>query len=62
MRLEVDILKTLDHPNIVKIHEVFEYPNGDLSLFMELLGGDELFERLLQDQQFINIKYKHLYW
>jgi calcium-dependent protein kinase len=50
MRLEVDILKTLDHPNIVKIQEVFEYPNGDLSLFMELLNGDELFERLLQEK------------
>ena len=50
MRLEVDILKTLDHPNIVKIQEVFEYPNGDLSIFMELLDGEELFERLLSEK------------
>jgi hypothetical protein len=52
MRMEVDVLKTLDHPNIVKIQEVFEYPNGDLSLFMELLEGDELFERLLQEKPY----------
>ena len=39
-----------DHPNIVKIHEVFEYANGDLSIVMELRRGDELFEKLLAEK------------
>ena len=50
MYREVEVLKTLDHPNIVKIHEVFEYSNGDLSIVMELCSGDELFETLLQEK------------
>lgn len=50
MYREVEVLKTLDHPNIVKIHEVFEYGNGDLSIVMELCKGDELFEKLLQEK------------
>ena len=50
MYREIQVLKTLDHPNIVKIHEVFEYANGDLSIVMELCRGDELFEKLLAEK------------
>ena len=50
MHREIQVLKTLDHPNIVKIQEVFEYQNGDLSIVMELCRGDELFEKLLAEK------------
>ena len=42
---EINIVKTLDHPNIMK---VFEYYNNDNCLFIisELLSGGELFDKI----------------
>ena len=44
-RKEIDILMKLDHPNIIKLYEVFEAPNS-LYLIMEECQGGELFDRL----------------
>ena len=38
---EIEILRRLDHPNIVKLHEVYNDPK-DISLVMELLMGETL--------------------
>ena len=43
--LEVEILKNLDHPNIVKIFEYFEN-NKHIFIVMEFLGGGELFQKI----------------
>ena len=43
---EIEILKKLDHPNIVKLYEVFESENS-LYLIMEECNGGELFDRIL---------------
>jgi calcium-dependent protein kinase len=42
---EIEILKSLDHPNCIRMHEVFE---DDVSLFlvMDVCKGGELFERI----------------
>jgi len=45
LRKEIEILKKLDHPNIVKLYEVFESENS-LYLIMEECFGGELFERI----------------
>lgn len=42
---EIDIIKMLDHPNIVKIHEVFVKIN-EVYIVMELCTGGELFDKL----------------
>jgi len=42
LRTEIDILKTLDHPNIVKLVDIFE-DERHICLVMELLLGGELF-------------------
>ncbi|CAG9324084.1 CDPK1_39 [Blepharisma stoltei] len=48
---EVEILKDLDHPNILKIYEVIE---DDISLYIvtELCTGGELFDRIISQHRF----------
>ena len=45
MAKEVKVLKKLDHPNIIKLYEVFE-SEQNIHLLMEHLDGGELFERI----------------
>eukprot|EP00929_Paragymnodinium_shiwhaense_P118541 TRINITY_DN90461_c0_g1_i1.p1 TRINITY_DN90461_c0_g1~~TRINITY_DN90461_c0_g1_i1.p1 ORF type:complete len:472 (+),score=139.66 TRINITY_DN90461_c0_g1_i1:93-1508(+) len=44
---EVEVHKALDHPHIVKLHEVFQ-DSKKLYLVMELCTGGELFDRILE--------------
>ena len=44
---EIEILMKTDHPNIIKLYEIFESPNS-LYLIMEECYGGELFDRILQ--------------
>jgi calcium/calmodulin-dependent protein kinase I len=46
---EIDILTHVDHPNIVKLYEVFE-DTDHYSLVMELMTGGELFDNILQKE------------
>ena len=41
---EIDILRTLDHPNIVRAHEVYVEKN-QIYLVMELCDGGDLYTR-----------------
>mmetsp|Transcript_5607 Transcript_5607/g.15401 ORF Transcript_5607/g.15401 Transcript_5607/m.15401 type:complete len:326 (+) Transcript_5607:83-1060(+) len=43
---EVEIMRRIDHPTIVKLHEVFE-TDDKVYLVMELLTGGELFDRIV---------------
>jgi calcium-dependent protein kinase len=45
LRSEIAILKSLDHPNIVKLFETYEHDNV-LYMIMELCTGGELYGRL----------------
>lgn len=48
---EIDILKNLDHPNIVKLFEVFEDKHY-IYLVTELCTGGELFDEIIARQHF----------
>ena len=48
---EVEILKLLDHPNIVRAYEFFEDQNK-LYIVMEQCKGGELFDEIIKHQQF----------
>jgi len=43
MKVEIEILKQVDHPNIVKLIDVFE-DERHWCLVMELMNGGELFD------------------
>jgi len=45
MKLEVETLKKFDHPNIIKLEEVYE-DEDNLYLVQELCTGGELFDRI----------------
>ena len=46
MMREIEILKTMDHPNIIKLIDVYE-DERFLHLVTELCTGGELFERII---------------
>ncbi|EFA79379.1 myosin light chain kinase [Heterostelium album PN500] len=47
LKMEVDILKRVNHPNIVALKELFDTPNN-LYLVMELVTGGELFDKIVE--------------
>lgn len=51
LRYEIDILKNLDHPNILRLYEVFE-DNKHIFLVTEYCDGGELFDEILLRQRF----------
>jgi calcium-dependent protein kinase len=48
---EINILKSLDHPNILKVYEFFNTPRR-LFIITELCTGGELFDKITQDKFF----------
>ena len=46
-RREIDILIKMDHPNIIKLYDVYESQNSLYLIMEECLGG-ELFDRILK--------------
>ena len=46
MQTEIDILKQVDHPNVVKLIDVFE-DERHWCLVMELMEGGELFDQIM---------------
>ena len=47
---EIDILKQVDHPNIVKLHEVYE-DEKYFFLIMERCKGGELFDHIVERER-----------
>ena len=48
---EVEILKKLDHPNIIKVFEFFQDPRH-FYIVTELCTGGELFDRIIKSHHF----------
>ena len=51
LKYEIDILKNLDHPNIVRLYEVYE-DKSSIYLVTELCSGGELFDEIVARHQF----------
>ena len=49
MDVEISIMKQVDHPNIVKLIDVFE-DERHWCLVMELMHGGELFDQILEKE------------
>lgn len=54
---EASILKTLDHPNIVRFHEIYQDDNSFHSV-LELCKGGELYEKVLEKAATLKLKEK----
>ncbi|KAF2116737.1 hypothetical protein BDV96DRAFT_34142 [Lophiotrema nucula] len=57
---EIVIMKLLDHPNIVRLHDVWENRN-ELYLIMEFIQGGELFTYIGEQGQLHEIEVVHLF-
>jgi calcium-dependent protein kinase len=55
LKYEVDILKNLNHPNIVRLYEVFEDKNV-IHLVTELCDGRELFDEIQSRKRFTELE------
>jgi len=43
---EIDIMEMIDHPNVIKLYEIFDEPKK-MNLVLELVSGGELFDRIV---------------
>lgn len=55
LKYEIDILKNLNHPNIVRLYEVFESKKW-IYLVTELCEGKELFDEIIQRKKFTELE------
>ena len=49
LRNEIELLKMLDHPNVIKLYEYYE-DRDNIYLILEFCDGGELFDRLHQQK------------
>jgi len=47
LKREIDIMKKVDHKNILKLHEIYE-DDQKVYIVMELINGSELFDRIVE--------------
>mmetsp|Transcript_15683 Transcript_15683/g.36065 ORF Transcript_15683/g.36065 Transcript_15683/m.36065 type:complete len:515 (+) Transcript_15683:129-1673(+) len=52
---EIQIMKIMDHPNIIKLFETFE-DHRNIYLIMELCSGGELFDRIIDAGHFSEVQ------
>jgi len=59
LKMEVDILKKVNHPNIIALKELFDTPDK-LYLIMELVTGGELFDKIVEKGSYTESEASHL--
>jgi len=51
VEIEIEILKRVNHPNVIKLEEIFENPQ-QVQLILELITGGELFDKIVELQSY----------
>ena len=51
LQTEVEILSQMDHPNVVKLYEIFDTKEA-MYLVMEIMTGGELFDRIVEKEHY----------
>jgi len=54
-KMEIAIMKIMDHPNIIKLYESFE-DHRNIYLILELCTGGELFDRIIDSGHFTEVQ------
>jgi calcium/calmodulin-dependent protein kinase I len=57
---EMKVLKSLNHPRIVKLHDVFDSDPDMCYIVMELMSGGELFDRIIEKEQYTEAEAKNV--
>ncbi|TMW64702.1 hypothetical protein Poli38472_011582 [Pythium oligandrum] len=57
---EINILKELDHPNIIKLFDVYEDDRDMCYLVMEFAAGGELFDRIIAKEYYTEAEAKRV--
>ena len=57
---EIEILRNLDHPHIIKLYETFE-DAINIYLVMELCEGGELFDKIVEQGHFSELKARNIF-
>ena len=57
---EIEIMKNLDHPHIIKLFETYE-DERNLYLVMELCEGGELFDHIQKEGHFTENKARNIF-
>jgi serine/threonine protein kinase len=55
MEQEVSLMRTLDHPYIVQLIDVFVQSGVAMYLVMELVAGGDLFDRIVQQERYTEV-------
>jgi calcium-dependent protein kinase len=55
VRRELDLMAQLDHPNVVKLYEIYEDAKY-VHLVMDLCSGGDLLEYIMHDSRFTEFK------
>ena len=57
---EIEILRNLDHPHIIKLYETFE-DTRNIYLVLEICTGGELLDKIINDEYFSEEKAKTIF-
>jgi hypothetical protein len=60
IQAEAEILRSLDHPYIVQLFDVFISPGKAIYLVMELLKGGDLFDRIVDRERYSEMQARRL--
>ena len=60
IQAEAEILRSLDHPYVVKLYDVYVAPNQAIYLVMELLRGGDLFDRIVAREKYSEVKARRI--
>ena len=61
IQAEATILRSLDHPYVVKLFDMFIAPGKAIYLVMELIKGGDLFDRIVEKEVYTEVQARRLF-
>lgn len=61
IQAEAEILRSLDHPYVVKLFDVYVSPGKAIYLVMELIRGGDLFDRIVERERYTEVQARRLF-
>ena len=61
IQAEAEILRSLDHPYVVKLFDMYISPGKAIYLVMELIKGGDLFDRIVERERYTEVQARRLF-